>query len=77
MDNGLILFSSYKMSDIMSDKFLGQRSHRTKRIDAKCLRGRERPTDLLGGSSAKSGVAPARFGLFCAVTSGRRVVANP
>jgi len=53
MDNGLILFSSYKMSDIMSDKFLGQRSHRTKRIDAKCLRGRERPTDLLGGSSAK------------------------
>ncbi len=41
MDNTLLLSCSYKMSDMLSDKFLGRRIHLRKTRRWEHLRGRE------------------------------------
>ncbi len=66
MDNRFLLSCSYKMSDVLSDKFSARRIHRAKVDDAKCLRGLERPQASLWprhhvqkwGRSSQHGVLP-------------------
>jgi len=64
-DNGLLLSCSYKMSDILSDKFWGQSMQGRKMW----RRRQERPHEALGRIvRKKNGVASARCTLLCAVT---------
>ncbi len=53
MDNGLLLSCPYKMSDILSDKFLGQRIHARKMSTRSACEGGSDPTKLLGGLTVK------------------------
>ncbi len=53
MDNWLLLSCFYKMSDILSDKFLGPHMQPRKSSTRSASEGGSDPTELSGGSSAK------------------------
>jgi hypothetical protein len=64
------------MSDILSDKSLGRHMQPRKRRRALPARAGVTPRNFWADRPQKSGVAPARFDLFCAVTFARAVAAN-
>src|SRR2546427_1560514 len=68
-DNGLLLSFSYKMSDILSDKFSGVAMQPRKTLTRGSCEGGSDPTNFFGRLKAeKVGVAPAQSGVFFCVT---------
>src|SRR6266852_3223210 len=76
IDNDLLLSCFYKMSDILSDKFLGPRMRPRKTSTGSTCEGGSDPRNFWAARPQKSGVAPAQFALFCAVSFAGAVVAK-
>src|SRR6266568_510960 len=68
IDNGFLLSFSYKLSDLLSDKFSGLCMEPRKTRPEVPMRAGATPRTFWAAESRKSGVAPAQFGDFFCVT---------
>jgi hypothetical protein len=66
IDNGLLLSSLCKMSDILSDKFSGVAMHTDKRLTRSFCEGGSDPTATVTHRASKGGVAPASSEVWAA-----------
>jgi hypothetical protein len=66
IDNGLLLSFSYKMADIMSDKFSGLCMEPRKRLTWSSCEGGNDRTATLTHRESKGGVAPASGAVWAA-----------
>ena len=66
IDNGLLLSFSYKMSDILSDKFSGVDMKPLETLSQSSCEGGSDPTATVTHRASKGGVAPASGAVWAA-----------